>query len=117
VPKFSSAVVPVAEPFIFSGADSGAAADAGSASAAEGSKAGWLAQKEEAARQRKKENAIRKVEEEIAALEARSKEIDEEFLLPGTGTDLPKCQALSREQEGINKKLEELYEKWEELSE
>ncbi len=99
------------------GADSGAAADAGSVSAAEGSKAGWLAQKEEAARQRKKENAIRKVEEEIAALEARSKEIDEEFLLPGTGTDLPKCQALSREQEEINKKLEELYEKWEELSE
>ncbi|MDO4623652.1 MAG: ATP-binding cassette domain-containing protein [Eubacteriales bacterium] len=90
---------------------------AASADSAAGGKMDWQAQKESQARQRKKENEIRKVEEKIAELEARNKEIDEEFLKPETGTDLPKCQKLSKEQNAINEQLEELYEKWEILSE
>ena len=77
----------------------------------------WKAQKEAQARQRKKENDLRKLEERIAALEARDRAIDEEFNLPETGTDLPRCQALSREKAEIAEELEGLYEEWELLAE
>ena len=76
----------------------------------------WKAQKEEQARLRKKENRIRKIEEEIEKLESRNKEIDEEFLKPETGTDLQKCQELSKEQNENNDRLQELYEDWETAS-
>ena len=76
----------------------------------------WKAQKEEQARIRKIENEIKKIEKEIGELEDRNREIDEEFLKPETGTDLPKCQKLSKEQTANNERLEELYEKWEEVS-
>ena len=77
----------------------------------------WKAQKEAQARQRKKENDLRKLEERIAALEERDRAIDEEFNLPETGTDLPRCQALSREKAEIAEELEGLYEEWELLAE
>ena len=77
----------------------------------------WKAQKEAQARQRKKENDLRKLEERIAALEKRDRAIDEEFNLPETGTDLPRCQALSREKAEIAEELEGLYEEWELLAE
>ena len=77
----------------------------------------WKAQKEAQARQRKKENDLKKLEEKIAALEARDRAIDEEFNLPETGTDLPRCQALSREKAEIAEELEGLYEEWELLAE
>ena len=77
----------------------------------------WKAQKEAQARQRKKENDLRKLEKRIAALEERDRAIDEEFNLPETGTDLPRCQALSREKAEIAEELEGLYEEWELLAE
>ncbi len=94
-----------------------AAGFSGTSASLEGGKTNWQAQKEEAARRRKIENRIRKIEEEIAALEARNAEIDAEFLKPETGTDLPKCQKLSREQAENNEKLEQLYEEWETAAE
>jgi ATP-binding cassette subfamily F protein 3 len=95
----------------------GSDADSTPAKEAAGSsgKLDWKAQKEEQARIRKIENEVRKIEEEIADLEERNREIDEEFLKPETGTDLPKCQKLSKEQTANNEKLEALYESWEEL--
>ena len=77
----------------------------------------WKAQKEEQARLRKKENDLKKLEDQIAALEQRDKEIDEEFNLPETGTNLPRCQELSREKAKLTEELERLYERWEELAE
>ncbi len=77
----------------------------------------WKAQKEEQARLRKKENDLKKVEKRIAELEEKDKAIDAEFNLPETGTNLPRCQELSKEKAKITEELEELYEKWEELAE
>jgi ATP-binding cassette subfamily F protein 3 len=80
------------------------------------SQADWKARKEMQARQRKKENLLKKLEEQITGLEEREKAIDEEFSLPETGTDLPRCQALAREKEEIGRELEKLYEEWEEAA-
>ena len=77
----------------------------------------WKAQKEEQARRRKAENALKKAEARIAELEQRDKEIDEEFNLPETGTNLPRCQELSREKAAVAEELEKLYEEWEALAE
>ncbi len=77
----------------------------------------WKAQKEEQARQRKKENDLKKCEDKIAQLEARLAEIDAEMSDPANGTQVLKLQELAKEQEEINTELEILYEKWEELAE
>ena len=76
----------------------------------------WKAQKEEQARIRKKENDLKRCEEKIAALEARSKEIDEEMSDPTIGTQAAKLQTLAAEQNDINEELERLYEDWEVLA-
>lgn len=77
----------------------------------------WKAQKEEQARLRKKENDLKKCEEQIARLEARVSEIDTEMSDPAIGTQVAKLQELSKEQAACQKQLEKLYEQWEELAE
>ncbi|WP_337663819.1 ABC-F family ATP-binding cassette domain-containing protein [Suilimivivens sp.] len=75
----------------------------------------WKAQKEQQAKQRKKENDIRKCEEEIANLEETDKQLDNEMALPENATNVAKLQELTKEKESISARLEELYEKWETL--
>lgn len=77
----------------------------------------WKAQKEEQARLRKKENDLKKCEEQIARLEARVSEIDTEMSDPAIGTQVAKLQELTKEQTACQKQLEKLYEQWEELAE
>lgn len=77
----------------------------------------WKTQKEEQARQRKRENDLKKTEARIEELETRDAEIDEEMSQPEVATDVAKCVALSNEQAEIAAELEQLYEKWEELAE
>ena len=77
----------------------------------------WKAQKEEQARLRKKENDLKRCEEQIARLEARVSEIDTEMSDPAIGTQVAKLQELSKEQAACQKQLEKLYEQWEELAE
>ncbi len=77
----------------------------------------WKQQKEEQARQRKRENDLKKCEERIALLEARSSEIDEDMAKPEIATASVKLQELANEQAKINEELETLYEKWEDLAE
>ena len=77
----------------------------------------WKAQKEEQARLRKKENDLKKCEEQIARLEARVSEIDTEMSDPAIGTQVAKLQELSKEQTSCQEQLEKLYEQWEELAE
>lgn len=77
----------------------------------------WKARKEEQAKIRKRQNDLKKCEERIAALEARSKEIDEEMSDPAVGTQVARLQELSGEQTAISDELEKLYEQWEELAE
>ena len=76
----------------------------------------WKAQKEEQARIRKKENDLKKCEEQIAALEARLKALDEEMSDPSIGTQAAQLQALAEEQAAASAELETLYEKWEAMA-
>lgn len=80
-------------------------------------KLSWQQQKEEQARERKRQNDLTKVEKEIACLEARDKDIDELLTQPEIGTNVAECTKLAKEKAEITNKLEELYEKWEELAE
>lgn len=77
----------------------------------------WKAQKEEQARQRKRQNELKKVEEEIHSLETRDKEIDALLCKEDVFTDVSRLVKLNKEKEEIAAKLESLYEKWEELAE
>lgn len=77
----------------------------------------WKAQKEEQARLRKRQNDLKKTEDEIHKLETRDGEIDEMLGKEEIFTDVPKLIELNKEKEAIAGKLEELYELWEELAE
>ena len=77
----------------------------------------WKAQKEEQARIRKRQNDLKKVEEEIHALETRDGEIDALLCEEEIFTDVAKLMELNQEKEAIAGKLESLYKKWEELAE
>ena len=79
-------------------------------------KLSWQQQKEEQARQRKRENELKKVEARIEELETRDKEIDETMILPDVCTNVAECAKLSKEKAAITEELEGLYEKWEELA-
>ena len=76
----------------------------------------WKQRKEEQARQRKRENDLKKTEAEIERLETRDKEIDSEMEKPEVAVNVAECVRLANEKAEIAEKLEELYEKWEELA-
>lgn len=79
-------------------------------------KLSWQQQKEQQAKERKRENELKKTEKRIEELEARDQEIDETMILPEVCTNVAECTRLSKEKAGIAAELEELYEKWEELA-
>ena len=81
------------------------------------SKLDWKQQKEQQAQLRKKQNELKKVESRIEELEDRDKEIDAELEKKEIFTNVAEVTKLSKEKDAIQTKLEELYEKWEELSE
>lgn len=76
----------------------------------------WLIQKELQARQRKRENDLKKCEAEISALEAEQSKIDAEMSAPENATNAAKLQELSARRETNDSRLSELYEKWETLA-
>ena len=76
----------------------------------------WKAQKEEQAKLRKRENDLKKCEEEISLLEAKQKELDEKMALPEIATNSVKLQEVASEQAKCSTRLEELYELWETLA-
>ena len=87
------------------------------ASAASSSlKQDWQSQKEAQAALRKKENALKRCEEQIERLETRSQEIDAEMLRPEVCTDVARLQALAREKEQVEEELLLKMEEWESLS-
>ena len=77
----------------------------------------WKAQKEEQAKQRKRENDLKKCEERIAKLEERNTWLDAEMSKPEIATNSVKLQELANEQAKNNEELESLYELWGELAE
>ncbi len=80
------------------------------------SKLDWKQQKEEQAKRRKLENEFNKIEEEIQTKEDRISSIDEELTLPEVYTNSAKCRELASEKNELEASLEELYERWDELS-
>ena len=77
----------------------------------------WKAHKEQQAAQRKKESELKKCEERIEQLEKHNEEIDTLMASPDVCTDVAKLQELSKERENNDNELNDLYEKWELLSE
>ena len=94
-----------------------AAQAAAEAKQASDNKLSWQQQKEEQARQRKRQNDLKKVEDEIHKLETRDGEIDGLLCDESVFSDVAKLMELNKEKEEIAGKLEVLYEKWEELAE
>ena len=71
--------------------------------------------KEEQAKQRKRENRLKKVEDMITDLETKQEELSEAMSLPENASDPAKLMELSNKQAEITSSLEELYEEWETL--
>lgn len=86
-----------------------------SASVHSDSKTDWLAQKEEQTKARKKANDIKKVEDEIEKTEKLIKSLEEKLFDPEISADSGKVKELYEEKVSLEEKLEELYEKWEEI--
>ncbi len=77
----------------------------------------WQAKKEEQARQRKRQNDLKKTEDAIASLEERDSQLDELLSQPEVATDVAKLLEINKEKEEIKAQLETLYENWETLAE
>ncbi len=79
------------------------------------SKLSWQEQKEAQARERKRQNDLKKTEERITSLEEQDASIDRMMTLEEVFTNSVRCQELADEKAAIAAELEELYERWEEL--
>ena len=79
-------------------------------------KLSWQQAKEAQARQRKRENDIKRLEQRIEELEQRDKAIDQELEREEIATDLARCTLLTEEKAALMAELEELYTQWEELA-
>ena len=77
----------------------------------------WKLQKELQAKQRKKENDLKKCEDRIEVLEEKNQALDEEMAKPENATNVAKLQEIAKEKAAIEAELEALYEEWEVLSE
>ncbi len=75
----------------------------------------WQAQKEEQARIRKRQNDLKKTEDQIHLLETRDKEIDQLLQQEEVYTNIDRLMELNQEKQDIQNQLEELYERWETL--
>ena len=75
----------------------------------------WQKRNEEQARERKRQNDLKKTEDQIQKLEARNQEIDDQMCLESVYTDVAKCMELNKEKTENANKLEALYEVWESL--
>ena len=64
----------------------------------------------------RKENSLKKAEEEIAALESEISMIDEECAKPENAVNSAKLNELAARQQECRERLETCYETWEDLS-
>lgn len=76
----------------------------------------WQKQKEQQALQRKKENSIKRLEEEIAQTEEKISELSELLEKEEVYTNAVKSGEIFEEKEELETKLLELYGQWEELN-
>lgn len=81
------------------------------------SKLDWKAQKEEQARQRKRENDLKKLEARIEQLETLCQQLSDEMCRPEVSTDAARCMELTKQKEEAETTLEDLYTQWETAAE
>lgn len=81
------------------------------------SKTDWKLQKEEQSKLRKRQNDLKRTEDEIHKLETRNEEIDSLLTQEEIFTNVSKLMNLNAEKKAIEKRLEDLLELWEELAE
>lgn len=79
------------------------------------SKLDWREKKEQQAKQRKKENELKRIESRIEELETRDAKADALMVQPDICTNVARLQELSKEKEAIARELEQLMNRWEEL--
>lgn len=77
----------------------------------------WKRSKEEQAKERKRQNDIKKTEARIEELEQLLSSLEEEMALPENATNVAKLTEITTRQAAANEELETLYETWETLSE
>ncbi len=77
----------------------------------------WKRSKEEQAKERKRQNDIKKTEARIEELEQLLSELNDEMALPENATNSAKLNEIAEKQAVANEELEQLYALWEELSE
>jgi len=77
----------------------------------------WKRSKEEQAKERKRQNDIKKTEARIEELEQLLSDLNDEMALPENATNSAKLNEIAEKQAAANEELEQLYELWEELSE
>ena len=80
------------------------------------SKIDWKAQKEEQAKQRKRENDLKKCEDLIADLEDKLAAIEEKMAQPEIACNSAELGKLTKEQTALQAKLDEQMELWETLA-
>lgn len=100
-----------------SSADTNTLRDTASGESVSGGKLSWQEQKEQQARERKRQNELKKTEDRIAVLEERNAAIDELMTHEDVYSNSVRCQELAVEKASNEEELETLYEKWEELAE
>ncbi|MBS5793312.1 MAG: ABC-F family ATP-binding cassette domain-containing protein [Clostridiales bacterium] len=76
----------------------------------------WKAQKEAQAEARKKENAIKKLEQEIENIESKINEANEKLALEEVYTNPYKSKEIYEEKTKLEEELNILYDKWESLA-
>jgi ATP-binding cassette subfamily F protein 3 len=84
--------------------------------AAEASKLNWQEQKAEQARQRKRANELKKVEQRISELEAEAAELDARMAEPSVACDNAELVKLSTQRGAVEEELSKLYDTWETLA-
>lgn len=80
-------------------------------------KADYLARKSQAAARRKLENELKNIEERIQEAEQLAEDLNSEVLKPEISSDHNKLAEIAAKQEENTTLLDELYRRWEELSE
>jgi len=79
-------------------------------------KLSWQEQKEQQARERKRQNDLRRTEDRIHELEEKIDEIDYQLMLEDVYSDPIKCEELILQKNQFDQELHALYEIWEKLT-
>lgn len=80
------------------------------------SKLNWQDEKVKQAQQKKIKNEIKRTEERMALIEAEIEELDNMYADPAISSDTAKLMEIHTRKEALSKELDELYDKWGELT-